>query len=69
MRSASKWYGLECEMFLLQREVILRDLQLTISVIDMEDKFIKHILKYENKLAKMQEKAVKLAFANQLQIN
>ena len=56
-------------MFLLQREVILRDLQLTISVIDMEDKFIKHILKYENKLAKMQEKAVKLAFANQLQIN
>ena len=35
----------------------------------MEDKFIKHILKYENKLAKMQEKAVKLAFANQLTIS
>ena len=65
-----RWYSLEGEIFFLQQcEVILRDLQLTISVIDMEDKFIKHILKYENKLAKMQEKAVKLAFANQLQFN
>merc|ERR1712071_731863 len=37
-------YGLEGEMFFLQREVILRDLQineLTISVSDMKGKFIK----------------------------
>merc|ERR1711874_239144 len=53
-----KWYSLEGEMFFLQREVILRDLQineLTISVSDMKDKFIK-----------LQEKAAKFAFANQL---
>merc|ERR1712213_28762 len=39
-----KWYSLEGEMFFLQREVILRDLQineLTISVSDMKGKFIK----------------------------
>merc|ERR1711890_88266 len=39
-----KWYSLEGEMFFLQREVILRDLQineLTISVSDMGGKFIK----------------------------
>merc|ERR1711978_876088 len=39
-----KWYKLEAEMFFLQREVILRDLQineLTISVSDMKGKFIK----------------------------
>merc|ERR1711988_1578757 len=59
-----KWYGLEGEMFFLQREVILRDLQineLTISVSDMKGKFIKPTLKkvskYENKFAKLQEKA------------
>merc|ERR1712156_178773 len=57
----------------LQREVILRDLQineLTISVSDMKGKFIKPTLKkvskYENKFAKLQEKAAKFAFANQL---
>ena len=57
----------------LQREVILRDLQineLTISVSDMKGKFIKPSLKkvskYENKFAKLQEKAAKFAFANQL---
>jgi len=68
-----KWYGLEGEMFFLQREVILRDLQineLTISVSDMKGKFIKPTLKkvskYENKFAKLQEKAAKFAFANQL---
>merc|ERR1711974_186526 len=68
-----KWYSLEAEMFFLQREVILRDLQineLTISVSDMKGKFIKPSLKkvskYENKFAKLQEKAAKFAFANQL---
>merc|ERR1711997_774088 len=68
-----KWYSLEGEMFFLQREVILRDLQineLTISVSDMKGKFIKPTLKkvskYENKFAKLQEKAAKFAFANQL---
>merc|ERR1711878_177080 len=68
-----KWYSLEGEMFFLQREVILRDLQineLTISVSDMKGKFIKPSLKkvskYENKFAKLQEKAAKFAFANQL---
>merc|ERR1712085_9946 len=68
-----KWYGLEGEMFFLQREVILRDLQineLTISVSDMKGKFIKPTLKkvskYENKFAKLQEKAAKFAFSNQL---
>merc|ERR1719516_872556 len=56
-------------MFFLQREVILRDLQineLTISVSDMKGKFIKPTLKkvskYENKFAKLQEKAAKFAF-------
>merc|ERR1712008_245136 len=56
-----KWYSLEGEMFFLQREVILRDLQineLTISVSDMKGKFIKPTLKkvskYENKFAKLQ---------------
>ena len=60
-------------MFYLQREVILRDLQineLTISVSDMKGKFMKPTLKkvskYENKFAKLQEKAAKFAFANQL---
>merc|ERR1712233_103224 len=64
-----KWYKLEAEMFFLQREVILRDLQineLTISVSDMKGKFIKPTLrkvsKYENKFAKLQEKAAKFAF-------
>merc|ERR1711937_747521 len=68
-----RWYSLEGEMFFLQREVILRDLQiseLTISVSDMKGKFIKPTLKkvskYENKFAKLQEKAAKFAFANQL---
>merc|ERR1712029_1203470 len=68
-----KWYKLEAEMFFLQREVILRDLQineLTISVSDMKGKFIKPTLKkvskYENKFAKLQEEAAKFAFANQL---
>merc|ERR1712090_109765 len=68
-----KWYSLEGEMFFLQREVILRDLlinELTISVSDMKGKFIKPTLKkvskYENKFAKLQEKAAKFAFANQL---
>merc|ERR1712059_177317 len=53
-----KWYSLEGEMFFLQREVILRDPQineLTISVSDMKGKF-----------TKLQEKAAKFAFANQL---
>merc|ERR1712107_155977 len=52
------------ERCFLQREVILRDLQineLTISVSDMKGKFIKPTLKkvskYENKFAKLQEKA------------
>ena len=56
-----KWYKLEAEMFFLQREVILRDLQineLTISVSDMKGKFIilKGVSKYENKFAKLQKK-------------
>merc|ERR1739846_22881 len=66
-----KWYNLEGEMFFLQREVILRDLQineLNMSVSDMKGKFIKPTLKkvskYENKFAKLQEKAAKFAFAN-----
>merc|ERR1719394_1692380 len=53
--------------------LVLRDLQineLTISVSDMKGKFIKPTLKkvskYENKFAKLQEKAAKFAFANQL---
>merc|ERR1712105_201548 len=68
-----KWYSLEGEMFFLQREVILRDLQineLTISASGMKGKFIKPTLKkvskYENKFAKLQEKAAEFAFANQL---
>merc|ERR1711935_1277541 len=68
-----KWYALEGEMFFLQREVILRDLQIneiTISVSDMKGKFIKPTLKkvsnYENKFAKLQEKAEKYAFSNAL---
>merc|ERR1712036_133623 len=43
-----KWYNLEGEMFFLQREVILRDLQineLNMSVSDMKGKFIKPTLK------------------------
>merc|ERR1712051_125285 len=51
-----KWFNLEGEMFFLQREVILRDLQineLNMSVSDMKGKFIKPTLKkvskYENK--------------------
>jgi len=50
-----------------------RDLQineLNMSVSDMKGKFIKPTLKkvskYENKFAKLQEKAAKFAFANQL---
>merc|ERR1712010_123453 len=68
-----KWYNLEGEMFFLQREVILRDLsinELNMSVSDVKGKFIKPTLKkvskYENKFAKLQEKAAKFAFANQL---
>merc|ERR1719431_1801824 len=68
-----KWYSLEGEMFFLQREVILRDLQineLTISVRDMNGKFIKPTLKkvskYENKFAKLKEYASKFLFENQL---
>jgi hypothetical protein len=68
-----KWFNLEGEMFFLQREVILRDLQineLQMSVSDMKGKFIKPTLKkvskYENKFAKLQEKAAKFAFANQM---
>ena len=68
-----QWYNLEGEMFFLQREVILRDLsinELNMSVSDMKGKFIKPTLKkvskYENKFAKLQEKAAKFAFANQL---
>merc|ERR1712126_577386 len=63
----------DLKKFCQQREVILRDLQineLTISVSDMKGKFIKPTLKkvskYENKFAKLQEKAAKFAFANQL---
>merc|ERR1719270_1927594 len=55
-----KWYSLEGEMFFLQREVILRDLQineLTISVSDMKGKFIrptlKKVSKYKNNFAIM----------------
>merc|ERR1712012_1451851 len=44
--------------------------ELTISVSDMKGKFIKPTLKkvskYENKFAKLQEKAAKFAFVNQL---
>merc|ERR1712214_197748 len=54
-----KWYKLEAEMFFLQREVILRDLQIN-------ELTIKKVSKYENKFAKLQEKAAKFAFANQL---
>ena len=68
-----KWYNLEGEMFYLQREVLLKDLQindLNMAVSDMKGKFIKPTLKkvskYENKFAKLQEKAAKFAFANQL---
>ena len=71
--SKKQWYNLEGEMFFLQREVILRDLsinELNMSVSDMKGKFIKPTLKkvskYENKFAKLQEKAAKFAFANQL---
>merc|ERR1712061_803614 len=42
-----KWYNLEGEMFFLQREVILRDVQineLNMSVSDMKGKFIKPTL-------------------------
>merc|ERR1712170_114887 len=63
-----KWFNLEGEMFFLQREVILRDLQineLSMSVSDMKGKFIKPTLKkvskHENKFAKLQEKAAKFA--------
>merc|ERR1712083_959967 len=62
-----KWFNLEGEM------VFLHDLQineLNMSVSDMKGKFIKPTLKkvskYENKFAKLQEKAAKFAFANQL---
>merc|ERR1711934_1190462 len=68
-----KWYKLEGEMFFLQREVILRDLQineLTISVSDMKGKFVKPTLKkvskHENKFAKLQKEAAKYNFRNQL---
>ena len=68
-----KWYNLEGEMFFLQREVILRDLQineLNMSVSDMKGKFIKPTLKkvskYENKFAKLQKKAAEFNFRNQL---
>merc|ERR1712154_130429 len=54
-----KWYSLEGEMFFLQREVILRDLQINKPT-------LKKVSKYENKFAKLQEKAAKFAFANQL---
>merc|ERR1712197_93055 len=54
-----KWYSLEGEMFFLQREVILRDLQIN-------ELTPKKVSKYENKFAKLQEKAAKFAFANQL---
>merc|ERR1711878_171860 len=47
-----KWYKLEAEMFFLQRKVIKPTL--------------KKVSKYENKFAKLQEKAAKFAFANQL---
>ena len=43
-----KWFNLEGEMFFLQREVILRDLQINelhMSVSDMKGKFIKPTLK------------------------
>merc|ERR1712221_33431 len=62
-----KWYKLEAEMFFLRDPQIN---ELTISVSDMKGKFIKPTLKkvskYENKFAKLQEKAAKFAFANQL---
>merc|ERR1712226_638500 len=64
-----KWHGLEGEMFFLQREVILRDLQineLNMSVSDMKGNFIKPTLKKVSKYEKLQEKAAKFAFANQL---
>jgi hypothetical protein len=68
-----KWYNLEGEMFFLSREVILRDMtiaELNMSVSDMKGKFMKPTLKkvskFENKFAKLQEKAAKFAFANQL---
>jgi hypothetical protein len=68
-----KWFNLEGEMFFLSREVILRDMtiaELTMSVSDMKGKFMKPTLKkvskFENKFAKLQEKAAKFAFANQL---
>ena len=68
-----KWFNLEGEMFFLQREVILRDLQineLNMSVSDMKGKFIKPTLKkvskYENKFAKLQKKAAEFNFRNQL---
>merc|ERR1712154_376473 len=54
-----KWYSLEGEMFFLQREVILRALQIN-------ELTLKKVSKYENKFAKLQEKAAKFAFANQL---
>merc|ERR1711899_626380 len=47
-----KWFNLEGEMFFLQREVILRDLQideLNMSVSDMKGKFIKPTLKKVSK--------------------
>merc|ERR1739842_16417 len=47
-----KWYSLEGEMFFLQGKFIKPTL--------------KKVSKYENKFAKLQEKAAKFAFANQL---
>merc|ERR1711922_91859 len=68
-----KWYGLEGEMFFLQKEVEFRDYrinELNIAVNDLRGKFIKPTLKkvskYENKFAKLQKKAAEFNFRNQL---
>ena len=63
------WYSLEGDIYSCSVRSYLRDLQineLAITISDLKDKFIKP--SYENKLAKLQEKAAKFAFDNQLQL-
>ena len=59
------WYSLEGDIYSCSVRSYLRDLQineLAITISDLKDKFIKP--SYENKLAKLHEKAAKFAFAN-----
>ena len=61
------WYSLEGDIYSCSVRSYLRDLQINELAITISDlKFIKP--SYENKLAKLQEKAAKFAFDNQLQL-